>query len=287
MYVFLNDKIVPASEAKISIFDHGFLYGDGVFETMRSYGGVVFKLDEHIQRLFRSARFINLEVGRTPEEIKKALYKTLNANDLTDSYIRVSLSRGYGPIGIDPDLCKENTFTIITTEFKRYPDSFYLEGVDAIISNIRRNPKEALNPLIKSMNFLNNILAKIEAKKKQAFEAIMLNMEGYIAEGTVSNIFFVKDSSLYTPSLECSILDGITRGVVIELAKKRGIGVQEGKYIAEELLKADEIFLTNTSLEMVPVKRVNDTEFKVGEIYKLLHEEYKVEVKTYVNEKKL
>lgn len=287
MYVYLNDRIVKDSEAKISVFDHGFLYGDGIFETVRSYDGIIFMLDEHLERLFRSARLINLEIRRSLDEIKKAIYETLFTNKLSNAYIRLSVSRGYGPIGIDPDLCKERTFVIIANEFKGYPDSYYLEGIPTIVSTIRRNPKEALNPQIKSMNFLNNILAKIEAKRMQAFEAIMLNMDGYIAECTVSNIFFVKDDILHTPSIDCSILDGITRGVVIDLAKRKGIKVLEGRYKVEELLESEEIFLTNTSLELVPVKKVNAKEYRVGNIYKLLHEEFRKAVKAYVSARKM
>lgn len=286
MYIYLNHAIVKASDAKISVFDHGFLYGDGIFETMRAYDGVIFMFDEHLNRLFRSAAFISLDIGRSISDIKIAIYETLMANSLSNAYVRLSISRGYGPIGIDPDLCKENTFVIITNEFKSYPNAYYLEGIDTIISSVRRNPPEALNPQIKSLNFLNNILAKIEAKKMQAMEAIMLNMDGFIAEGTISNIFFAKDEILYTPSINCSILDGITRGVVINLAKRNGIKIIEGQFRLEELFNASETFLTNSSMELMPVRKVNDKKYSVGKIYNFLHKEYKKEVEAYVKDKK-
>ncbi len=286
MYIYLNNAIVKASDAKVSVFDHGFLYGDGIFETMRAYNGVIFMFDEHLSRLFRSAAYISLDIKRSISDIKIAIYETLKANSLSNAYVRLSISRGYGPIGIDPDLCKENTFVIIANQFKSYPNSYYLEGIDTIVSSVRRNPVEALNPQIKSLNFLNNILAKIEAKKMQAMEAIMLNIEGFISEGTISNIFFAKDEMLYTPSINCSILDGITRGVVIELAKRNGIKLIEGQFRLEELHSASEVFLTNSSMELMPVRRVNDKKYVAGKIYKILHKEFKKEVEAYVLEKK-
>ncbi|MCX8030291.1 MAG: aminotransferase class IV [Thermodesulfovibrionales bacterium] len=286
MYIYLNNKIVRSSEAKISVFDHGFLYGDGIFETMRAYSGVIFKIDEHLNRLYRSASLIGLDINKDLNEIKIALYETLKANSLNNAYIRLSISRGIGPIGIDPDLCTEKTFVIITNEFKSYPNSYYLDGIKTIISRTRRNPTEALNPQIKSFNFLNNILAKIEAKKEQALEAIMLNMDNYIAEGTISNIFFVKDEVLCTPSISCGILDGITRNVVLEIAHRNSLDVIEGRFIKEDLLSASEVFLTNSSMELIPVKKVNETSFNVGKFYKLLHKEYKREIEIYIKEKK-
>lgn len=286
MYVYLNNGIVKASDAKISVFDHGFLYGDGIFETMRAYDGVIFMFDEHLTRLYRSASFIGLDIKRSISDIKIAIYETLSVNSLLNAYVRLSISRGYGPIGIDPDLCKENTFVIIANDFKSYPNSYYLEGIDMIVSSVRRNSAEALNPKIKSLNFLNNILAKIEAKKMQAMEALMLNMDGFIAEGTISNIFFVRDEVLYTPSLSCAILDGITRGVVIDLAIKNGIRLVEGQFTVEELFSASEVFITNSSMELMPVKKVNDKKYPAGKICNLLHKKYKKEVEAYVLGKK-
>jgi branched-chain amino acid aminotransferase len=296
MFVYLNNKLVPSAEAKISVFDHGFLYGDGIYETMRVYDGVVFMLDEHIKRLYRSASLIGLDIPKKIADIKISIYETLKANSLTNAYVRLTISRGYGPIGLDPDLCKEPTFVVITNEFKNYPKSYYEDGIKLIISSVRRNLREALNPQIKSLNFLNNILAKIEAKQADSYEAIMLNVSGHLTEGTISNIFFVTPPSppyqggdggvLCTPSVECGILDGITRALVIDLALKNGLKVKEGNFTPEELYTASEVFITNTTMEVMPARRVDKAEFKVGEISKLLLKKYRQEVNAYVKEKK-
>lgn len=286
MHVYLNDRIVPASEAKVSVFDHGFLYGDGIYETMRVYDGVVFMLDEHLQRLYRSASFIGLDIPKNIPDIKIAIYETLQANKLTNAYVRLTVSRGHGPIGLDPDLCKEPTFVVITNEFKNYPKAYYEDGIKLIIANVRRNLKEALNPQIKSLNFLNNILAKIEAKQSDVYEAIMLNASGHLTEGTISNIFFVKEEVLYTPSVECGILDGITRAMVIDLAVKNGLEVREGMFTPDELYSASEVFITNTTMEVMPVCRVNKVNFRVGDVSRLLLKKYRQEVFGYVKEKK-
>lgn len=286
MFVYLNNRIVPASEAKVSVFDHGFLYGDGIYETMRVYDGVVFMLDEHIERLYRSASLIGLNIPKKISDIKISIYETLKANSLTNAYVRLTVSRGYGPIGLDPDLCREPTFVVVTTAFKSYPRSYYNDGVRLIISSVRRNLREALNPQIKSLNFLNNILAKIEAKQADAYEAIMLNASGYLTEGTISNIFFVIDGILCTPSVECGILDGITRQIVIDLAVKNGIEVREGEFTPDALHLSSEIFITNTTIEVMPVNRIDKKEVAVGEISRLLLKKYRQEVDAYVKEKK-
>lgn len=290
MYVYLNDNIVPSSDAKVSVFDHGFLYGDGIYETMRVYDGVVFMFDEHLERLYRSASLIGLDIPKKIPDIKIAVYETLQVNKLSNAYMRLTISRGYGPIGLDPDICKEPTFVIMVNEFKNYPKPYYEEGIKLIISSVRRNLKEALNPQIKSLNFLNNILAKIEAKQADVYEAIMLNAAGHLAEGTISNIFFVKDGILCTPSVECGILDGITRGIVIDLAVKNGIEVREGAFTPDELYGASEVFITNTTMEVMPACRVDNgvdkKEFKAGEIARLLLKKYRHEVDGYVKEKK-
>ncbi|HEX8949197.1 MAG TPA: aminodeoxychorismate lyase [Dissulfurispiraceae bacterium] len=286
MYVYLNDKVVPAAEAKVSVFDHGFLYGDGIYETMRVYNGVVFMLDEHIERLCRSASLIGLDIPKDVAGIKLALYEILRANSLADAYVRLTVSRGYGQIGLDPDLCKEPTFVIMANDFKNYPHSFYSEGIKLTIASTRRNLREALDPRIKSLNFLNNILAKIEAKRADVHEAIMLNSGGYLAEGTICNIFFVAGGIVYTPSLECGLLDGITRALVIELAVRNGFEVREGEFTPEELRRASEVFITNTTMEVMPVSRVDETHFTPGVITRLLLEKYREEVSAYVREKK-
>lgn len=286
MYVYLNNKIVPLSEAKVSVFDHGFLYGDGIYETMRVYDGVVFMINEHLERLYRSAFFIGLNMPKKIPDIKIAIYETLQENKLTEAFVRVTVSRGHGPIGLDPDLCKEPTFVVIANEFKNYPKSYYEDGIKLISASVRKNLKEALNPQIKSLNFLNNILAKIEAKQKDAYEAIMLNVSGHLTEGTISNIFFVKDGILCTPSVECGILDGITRAIVIDLAIKNGVEVKEGQFNLKDLYSASEVFITNTTMEVMPISRVDDIDFKVGDVSRLLMKKYRQEVHGYVKEKK-
>ncbi|MBF0557734.1 MAG: aminodeoxychorismate lyase [Nitrospirae bacterium] len=286
MFVYLNNKLVPSAEAKVSVFDHGFLYGDGIYETMRVYEGVVFQVDEHLKRLRRSASLIGLDVPKSDDDIKASVYETLIANTLSDAYLRLTISRGYGEIGLDPDLCKEPTFIIIAQKFKSYPRSYYEEGISLKIASVRRNLIEALNPQIKSLNFLNNILAKIEARKAGANEAIMLNASGHLAEGTISNIFFLRDGVLNTPSIGCGILDGITRSLVIDLAAKNSILVKEGEFVPEDLLGASEVFITNSTMEVMPVSKVDEKTFKAGETAALLLAKYKKEVTGYVREKK-
>ncbi len=286
MYVCLNGKIVPSKEAVVSVFDHGFLYGDGVYETLRVYDGVIFELEEHLQRLFRSAILIGLNIPLEINALKVSIYETLIANTLRNAYIRLTVSRGRGDIGLDPDLCAEPTIVIIVQEFKEYPKAFYEKGISLIIAETRRNLKEALDPRIKSLNFLNNILAKIEAKKRGVYEALMLNIYGKLTEGTISNLFFYKDSILCTPSLDCGILDGITRGLVIDLAKRENLRVKEGKFRIEDLYSAEEVFLTNTTMEVMPVSKIDDQKYAVGDIAKLLRKAYRQEVKAYVSNTK-
>ena len=286
MYVYLNGKIVPSKEAVVSVFDHGFLYGDGVYETLRVYDGVIFELEEHLQRLFRSAILIGLNIPLEINALKVSIYETLIANTLRNAYIRLTVSRGRGDIGLDPDLCAEPTIVIIVQEFKEYPKAFYEKGISLIIAETRRNLKEAIDPRIKSLNFLNNILAKIEAKKRGAYEALMLNIYGKLTEGTISNLFFYRDSILCTPSLDCGILDGITRGLVIDLAKREDLRVKEGKFRIKDLYSAEEVFITNTTMEVMPVSKIDDQKYAVGDIAKLLRKAYRQEVKAYVSNTK-
>ncbi len=199
MNIYLNGRIVPAKDAVVSVFDHGFLYGDGIYETLRVYDGVVFKLTEHLQRFYRSASLIGLTIPFDSDHLKTAIYETLLANSLEEAYIRLTMSRGPGAIGLDPDFCPATTTVIIAQEFKEYPAAYYKKGISLIIAKTRRNLKDAIDPQIKSLNFLNNILAKIEAKKSNAHEAIMLNASGKLAEGTISNIFFCKNGSPLHP----------------------------------------------------------------------------------------
>jgi len=282
MQIYLNGKLVPSKEAVISIFDHGFLYGDGIYETMRVYDGVTFMLDEHLGRLFRSASLIGLTMPVDADSLKRAVYETLIANSLRNAYVRLTVSRGYGPIGLDPDLCPEPTTVIVAQEMKDYPTSFYENGISLIIPETKRNFKEAINPQIKSLNFLNNILAKIEAKKRGAYEVIMLNVHNKLTEGTICNVFFYAEGTLCTPAPECGILDGITRGVVLGLSRRDGIKVNEGEFITEDLFAAEEVFVTSSTLEVMPVSKIDNKKYEVGRITKLLHSAYKEEVRAYV-----
>ena len=277
MQIFLNDRIVPEDEAMVSVFDHGFLYGDGIYETMRAYDGIVFMLERHIGRLNRSASLIQLTVP-SPDVIRDAVYETMRANGLKSAYVRVTVSRGKGPIGLDPALCPKPGFVVIAEDFKDYPEKYYDEGVKFIIAKTRRNLKEALNPQIKSLNFLNNILARIEARERGAYEALMLNADGMLCEGTVCNIFFVTDNILCTPSVDTGLLDGITRELVIDLAKGMGMRVREGAFRPEDLFGASEVFLTNTTSEVMPVSQVEDVTYAAGEVAKRLRQLYKERV---------
>jgi len=282
--VFLNNRLVPDEKASISVFDHGFLYGDGVYETIRVYDGIAFMIDEHIKRLYRSASMIALAPALTHEMIKGAIYKTINSNRLSDGIVRVSISRGKGPVGLDPELCPEPTFVIIAYPFKGHPSLNYQKGVKIIIAKTRRNFRDAINPMIKSLNFLNNIIARIETRGKGAYEAIMCNYRGYIAEGTISNIFFIKGQILYTPAIDVGILDGITRGVIIGIANENNIRVKEGRFRVDDLHNADEVFISSTTMEVMPVNTVD--EMKIGScpgrITRLIHQEYKKKVREYI-----
>ncbi len=281
MQIFLDDRLVDESEAKVSVYDHGFLYGDGVYETMRVYDTVVFRLEEHLGRLERSASLIRLRMSdRT--FIAGAVHETLRANRLAEAYVRVTLSRGKGPIGLDPALCSKPTLVIIAEPFHPYPGKLYQDGVDLVISPVIRNHIRAINPMIKSLNFLNNILAKSDAKDRGAYEAIMLNAEGYLTEGTVCNIFFVRDGAVCTPSVDAGILDGITRNIVIGLAREAGLSVYEGLYTPHDIRRADEVFFTNTTAEVMPVSRVEDRVYPVGPVARKLRALYQDKVAGYV-----
>lgn len=257
MWIFVNDRFVPKEEATVSVFDHGFLYGDGIYETLRAYGGRIFMLDQHLARLRRSGKLIGLEIPLPEKDWPALLQESLQRNGLTDAYLRITISRGEGEIGLDPNLCPRPTIVIIAKPFVPYPPHLYEEGVSLITVRTRRNPAAALPPQIKSLNFLNNILAKQEALRAGAFDGVMLNVDGYVAECTVSNIFFVSGGRLHTPAVACGILDGITREVVLTLAREHQIPVEEGKYLADALRQAEECFITNTSLEIMPVRELD------------------------------
>ncbi|MGB9877663.1 MAG: branched-chain-amino-acid transaminase [bacterium] len=282
MLIYLNGKLVPKEEAKISVFDHGFLYGDGVFEGIRIYNGRIFKLKEHIERLFHSAHAIALKPPLSEEELLHATVETVRANNLLDGYIRIVISRGEGDLGLDPQKCPQPTVVIIADKIAIYPEEVYKKGMKIITVSTRRNSPQALNPNIKSLNYLNNILAKIEANKANVPEAIMLSIEGYVAEATGDNIFIVKNKNLITPPLHLGVLPGITRQTVIELAKERGIMTEEKPFTLYDVYTADECFLTGTAAEIVPVVEVDGREINggvPGEITLLLMKDFHEYVK--------
>jgi branched-chain amino acid aminotransferase len=275
MKIYLNDRIVPEEEALVPVTDRGFLYGDGVFETMRAYSGVIFMLKRHMERLARSADLIGLGLPRDEDGIISAVMETIGANSLRDAITRVSVTRGAGPRGIDPTVETRPTFVVMAWPFSPYPSEFFERGVELITARTRRNISSSLDPAIKSMNFLNNIMAKGEASRAGAFDALMLNAEGYVAECTVSNIFFVRDGAVHTPSLASGILAGVTRQHVLSLARGLGHGVEEGMYMPEELQSANEVFLTGTSIEVLPVSRLDKAGFPVGPVTRGLMAAYK------------
>jgi len=258
MKIYINGKFYDKENAKISVFDHGLLYGDGVFEGIRSYNRLVFKLKEHIERLFESAHSLMLEIPLTKEQMIKAVVATLKANNLDNAYIRLVVTRGEGDLGLDPRKCRGRaTIIIIADKITFYPEKFYKEGLSIITVPTIRNLPEALNPQIKSLNYLNNILAKIEAVNSGCDEAIMLDSLGYVAECTGDNIFIVKKNHLYTPPQCMGTLRGITRDSILEIARKNNISVHEHVITRHEVFISDECFLTGTAAEIIPVVRVD------------------------------
>ena len=262
--IYLNGKMVPQEEAVISVFDHGFLYGDGVFEGIRAYNGRVFRLVEHIRRLYESAHSILLPIPLSREEMIQAVVDTVNANKLRDAYIRLVISRGVGDLGMDPRKCKHSQVIIIADKITLYPKELYEEGLNVITVATRRNIAEALEPKIKSLNYLNNIHAKIEANRAGVLEAIMLTNQGYICEGTGDNIFIYRKGELLTPPPYLGILEGITREAIIELAKQEGIPLREVPFTRHDLYVSDECFLTGTAAEVIPVIEVDQRQIGDG-----------------------
>src|SRR5580692_8611916 len=258
MKIFIDGKFYSERDAKVSVFDHGLLYGDGVFEGIRAYNGRVFKLREHLDRLFNSARAIMLQVPLSKKALEGAVLATLRSNRLKDAYIRLVVTRGEGDLGLDPRKCPKPSVFIITDKIALYPAEFYEKGLSVITSSIRRNIPEALNPCIKSLNYLNNVLAKAEASRQNAPEAIMLNREGYVAECTGDNIFVLKENTLITPPTSAGALEGITRNIVMDIAKnKLKLLVKEELFTPYHIYIGDEVFLTGTAAEVVPVKEVD------------------------------
>lgn len=255
--IYLNGDYVPASEAKVSVYDHGLLYGDGVFEGIRIYNSRVFKLDEHLQRLYDSAKAIRLQIPVNMDEMKEIILETLRRNNIRDGYTRPVVTRGIGDLGLDPDKCKKATIFVIADKISLYPEEFYKNGLSIITVPTRRNILDALDPRIKSLNYLNNILAKIEAKNANVIEAIMLNSDGYVVECTGDNIFIIKNRAIFTPPTYVGALEGITRNVVLSLARDMGLHVEEKIFNRYEVYISDECFLTGTAAEIIPVVKVD------------------------------
>jgi len=262
--VYIDGTLFEKDEAKVSVFDHGLLYGDGVFEGIRAYGGRIFQLDAHMERLFDSAKAIALKIPLSQEELKEAIRNTLDTNGLKDAYIRVVVTRGVGTLGLDPNKCSGGSVIIITDTITLYPDELYKKGLEIVTVATMRNHPAALSPRIKSLNYLNNILAKIEAINAGCLEALMLNVDGLVAECTGDNIFIVRNGVLFTPPETAGILKGITRGVVMDLARKEEIEVREENLTRYDLFTADECFLTGTAAEIIPVVKIDQRQIGTG-----------------------
>src|SRR6476660_9058479 len=244
--IYISGKFFPQEDAKISVFDHGLLYGDGVFEGLRSYRGKVFRLDEHIRRLYESAKAIWLEIPMSPNEMCDAVNESVRINKIDDGYIRLVVTRGAGTLGLDPNRCSNPQVIIIADAIALYPKELYEKGLEIITVSVQRNHPAALSPRIKSLNYLNNILAKIEGLQAGCIEALMLNHKGEVAECTGDNIFLVRHGELWTPPLEAGILEGVTRNAVIEIARSIGTRVHESAFTKHDVYIADECFLTGT-----------------------------------------
>jgi len=277
MKVFIDGKYHDEQDAKVSVFDHGLLYGDGIFEGIRAYNGRVFKLKEHIDRLFCSAKAIMLDIPLEPAAMAAAVLQACRQNNLRDGYIRLVVTRGIGTLGLNPNRCKRGSVIVIADKIQVYPKEMYDNGMAIVTVATTRNLHSALNPAIKSLNYLNNILAKIEANNAGVEEAIMLNSEGYVAECTADNIFLVKGNDLLTPPLSAGALYGITRGTVMDLARAQGMQVSEPNLTRYDVFNADECFLTGTGAELVPVTKVDGRVIgtgKPGPVTRKLVEKY-------------
>ena len=262
--VYINGKLVPQAEATVSVFDHGLLYGDGVFEGLRSYGGKVFRLEAHVRRLYESAQAIWLTIPMSQAEMSRAINETVAGNGIDDSYVRAIVTRGVGTLGLDPNRCSNPQVIIIADAIALYPDELYEKGLEIVTVSVIRNHPAALNARIKSLNYLNNILAKIEGLQAGCIEALMLNHKGEVAECTGDNIFLVRDGVLLTPGLDAGILGGITRQAVIELAQESGIEVQKVSLTKHDVYVADECFLTGTAAEVISVVKVDNRSIGTG-----------------------
>ncbi len=264
MRYYIDGNLYPKDEAKVSVLDHGFLYGDGVFEGIRAYNGRVFRLEQHLDRLWQGAKTIMLQIPLSREELRKAVLWTLRENKLWDAYIRLVVTRGVGDLGLNPQKCPKPSVIIITDTISLYPQELYERGMEVVSVSTRKNRPDALNPNIKSLNYLNQILGRLEVNREGAPEGIMLNQDGYVAEATADNIFVVLKGVLVTPPAIAGILLGITRGTVLELAMKEGIPTEERLFSLHTLYNGDECFLTGTGAEVVPVVKVDGRTIGAG-----------------------
>ncbi|MCZ6872691.1 MAG: branched-chain-amino-acid transaminase [bacterium] len=263
--VYVNGRFVPAEEAKVSVFDHGFLYGDGVFEGIRVYGGNIFRLQQHVQRLYDSAQCILLRIPMTQAEMTAVIVDAVKRRGVPDQYLRVVVSRGVGDLGLDPQRCLQPSVIIIAETIALYPEQVYVQGLALVTVATRRMPSSGLDPRIKSLNYLNNIMAKIEAQQAGAMEGVMLNAEGYVAECTADNIFMVRQGQVLTPSVACGALAGVTRDTVLEIVQEQGLITQEAFLTRYDLYTADECFITGTGAEIVPVVQIDGRHIGGGE----------------------
>lgn len=258
MKIYIDGQFYEKADAKVSVFDHGLLYGDGVFEGIRSYNGRVFRLKDHIARLYNSAKAILLDIPMTKEEMSKIICEAVRVNGLQDSYIRVLVTRGVGDLGLDMRKCKKASVIVIADKIQLFPQEVYERGLTLMVSHLRRLSPDQLSPTIKSLNYLNNILARAEAARGNCDEAILLNPQGYVAECSGDNIFFIRDGKLYTPPVWVGILEGVTRNVAMMLAREKlGLEVVEEVFTVPELYRAQEVFVTGTGAEIIGVVRIN------------------------------
>lgn len=261
---WIDGSLYPKEEAKVSVLDHGFLYGDGVFEGIRAYNGRVFRLEEHLDRLWQGAQTIQLQIPLSRDELRAALLETLRVNGLRDAYIRLVVTRGVGDLGLDPAKCTKPSVIIITDVISLYPKELYERGMEIVTTSVRKNIHEALNPNIKSLNYLNQIMARLEVNRAGMPEGLMLSHDGYVAEATADNIFIVEKGTLVTPPAIVGILVGVTRNTVVELARREGIPVDERLFTRHTLYNAEECVLTGTGAEVVPVVRVDGRQIGSG-----------------------
>lgn len=264
-WIFLNGEFVPKDEAKVSVYDHGYLYGDGVFEGIRVYSGNVFRLREHLVRLYESAKSIMLEIPYSLDEITNIVVETIRQNKLSNGYIRLVVSRGAGNLGLDPDSCTRPNVVVIAEQLSLFPQEYYEKGIPVVTVATRQNRPDVLSPQVKSLNYLNNILVRIEAKLAGVQEALMLNDQGYVAEGSGDNVFIVKGNKLITPPSSAGALEGITRNAILEIGEKLGYDVREELFTRHDVYVADEVFLTGTAAEVIAVTTVDGRTIGLGQ----------------------